>query len=288
MVSTSRPWQGWSSVDFANRQSLPEYPGIYVVADADGIVWYVGQAINIRSRWSGKSHHRYRQLAYHHIQKQRKIYWLPVEISLLNEQERRFIELFKPSLNGSRVRKSMPKNPKTLNEIKRVLKVLNRSTALYPQIRSLIFGGYEEEDMQCIIIIINLNDLSIIDGSAFKKHQPAIRSSWKYLETECGRSEEEFNPVQIPCFFVENLCFEFVAIPEIIQFLYENPDLHAAYLGETQIFGIDMKAIKDLTLFDQINLKEEIIHPFLQGKGRLTNAAYIMYQKDDIELMTPS
>ncbi|MCG9885827.1 MAG: GIY-YIG nuclease family protein [Cyanobacteria bacterium] len=285
MALTSQPWQRWDSVDFANRQLLPEYSGIYVVADADGIVWYVGQAINIKSRWSGKGHHRYRQLAYHHIKKQRKIYWLPVESSLLDEQERRFIELFKPSLNGSRVRKSMPKNPKVLSEIKRILKTLNRSNFLYPQIRSLVFGGYEEEDLQCIIVIINMNDLKIIDGSAFKKYQPAIRSAWKNLETECGRSEEEFHLVRIPCFFIENLCFEFVAVPEVIQFLYENPDLHDVYLGTTQIFGIDVKAIKNLGLFDQINLKEEIIHPFLSGKGRLTNAAYLMYQKDEIGLM---
>lgn len=37
-------WQQWDTVAFADRGQLPTCSGIYVVADASGLVWYVGQA----------------------------------------------------------------------------------------------------------------------------------------------------------------------------------------------------------------------------------------------------
>jgi excinuclease UvrABC nuclease subunit len=50
-----------------SRGQLPEKSGIYYVIDDQSIIWYIGLAKNLRSRWAGKSHHRIYQL-----EKQRK------------------------------------------------------------------------------------------------------------------------------------------------------------------------------------------------------------------------
>jgi len=55
-------WKSWANTPFAQRDQLPAQAGIYVVVDAEDQVWYVGKSINLQARWSGKGHHRFRQL----------------------------------------------------------------------------------------------------------------------------------------------------------------------------------------------------------------------------------
>lgn len=86
------------------RALLPEQSGIYYVLDETFIIWYIGQAKNLRSRWAGDSHHRLYQL-----QKQRKkqltIYYEFVANSQLDAIERQRIEQYNPQLNGTKVKK---------------------------------------------------------------------------------------------------------------------------------------------------------------------------------------
>ncbi|MDZ8223395.1 hypothetical protein [Nostoc sp. ChiVER01] len=90
-------------INIKNRELLPENSGIYYVLDEQFIVWYVGQAKNLRSRWAGDSHHRLYQL-----QKQRKkqfvIYYELVAESHLNAMERQRIEEYNPQLNGTKIK----------------------------------------------------------------------------------------------------------------------------------------------------------------------------------------
>lgn len=90
-------------ISIKNRELLPGYSGIYYVLDEQFIVWYVGQAKNLRSRWAGDSHHRLYQL-----QKQRKkqftIYYELVAESYLDAIERQRIEEYNPQLNGTKVK----------------------------------------------------------------------------------------------------------------------------------------------------------------------------------------
>lgn len=44
-------WKDWQHLPLKERSSLPSCSGIYVVADINDFVWYVGQAANLRSRW---------------------------------------------------------------------------------------------------------------------------------------------------------------------------------------------------------------------------------------------
>lgn len=90
-------------ISIKNRELLPGYSGIYYVLDEQFIVWDVGQAKNLRSRWAGDSHHRLYQL-----QKQRKkqfvIYYELVAESHLNAMERQRIEEYNPQLNGTKIK----------------------------------------------------------------------------------------------------------------------------------------------------------------------------------------
>ncbi|MEJ1933562.1 hypothetical protein WDZ92_25455, partial [Nostoc sp. NIES-2111] len=75
------------SIAINNRENLPEKSGIYYVVDEKSVIWYIGQAKNLRTRWVGDSHHRIYQL-----QKQRKkqftIYYELVNESMLNAIEK--------------------------------------------------------------------------------------------------------------------------------------------------------------------------------------------------------
>ncbi|MBW4547729.1 MAG: hypothetical protein KME25_25290 [Symplocastrum torsivum CPER-KK1] len=96
-----------------SRELLPEQSGIYYVLDEKSIIWYIGQAKNLRIRWAGESHHRLYQL-----QKQRKkqltIYYELVAKSQLDAIERQRIEQYNPQLNGTKVSKKKLRPTETL------------------------------------------------------------------------------------------------------------------------------------------------------------------------------
>ncbi|MFB2877135.1 GIY-YIG nuclease family protein [Floridanema aerugineum] len=90
-------------ISLKSRELLPEKSGIYYVLDEQLIIWYIGQAKNLQSRWSGNNHHRLYQL-----QKQRKkqftIYYEFVPELQLDAIERQRIEQFNPQLNRTKVK----------------------------------------------------------------------------------------------------------------------------------------------------------------------------------------
>lgn len=100
-------------ISLKSRTLLPEESGIYYVVDETSIIWYIGKAKNLRTRWTGDSHHRLDQL-----QKQRKkqftIYYelLPESLLDLIEQER--IEHYSPQLNGTQVKAKKLRPTETL------------------------------------------------------------------------------------------------------------------------------------------------------------------------------
>jgi hypothetical protein len=96
-----------------SRELLPESSGIYYVVDDKFIIWYVGQAKNLRNRWVGENHHRFYQL-----QKEKKklftIYYELVAESQLDAMERQRIEQYNPQLNGTKVKNKKLRPTETL------------------------------------------------------------------------------------------------------------------------------------------------------------------------------
>lgn len=156
-------WQDWPSVSLSDRAQLPNDAGIYVVVDANQCVWYVGQAVDLQARWLGREHHRYPQLIRTNKKLGHRIYWQTFESHQLNEKERFYIDLLKPELNGCKVKSYLPKQPQVDREIKRLFKVLNKPTLLFPVIRSAIAGAYQDEDgVECVVTIIYSNDFRLL------------------------------------------------------------------------------------------------------------------------------
>ncbi|OUL26557.1 hypothetical protein BV378_12850 [Nostoc sp. RF31YmG] len=90
-------------ISLKSREQLPEESGIYYVIDEKFIIWYIGQAKNLRTCWTGKSHHRLYQLSKQR-NKQFTIYYELVAESLLDAMEQQRIEQYNPQLNRTKVK----------------------------------------------------------------------------------------------------------------------------------------------------------------------------------------
>lgn len=86
------------SVAIEDRAKLPAAPGVYFVLDATGDVLYIGRATNVRARWAGKAHHRYKQLR--KIDGARIAYW-EVPTDQQENLERIWIQALIPPLNDA-------------------------------------------------------------------------------------------------------------------------------------------------------------------------------------------
>ncbi|ACK67695.1 Excinuclease ABC C subunit domain protein [Rippkaea orientalis PCC 8801] len=100
-------------VTLKNRDQLPSSSGIYYVLDESNIVWYIGQAKNLQSRWQGKDHHRLFQLA---SQKKLKfcIYYQSINFDQLDQVETQEISRYNPYLNQTRVKHKTVRPSETL------------------------------------------------------------------------------------------------------------------------------------------------------------------------------
>jgi hypothetical protein len=277
-------WKSWPSVSLSDRHLLPACPGIYVVADANDCIWYVGQAINLQSRWLGRSHHRYPQLARTNRKLSHKIYWQPCLASQLNEKEQLYISLLRPELNGCKVETYLPKQPQVEREIKRVFKALNRSTLLFPGLRSLIAGEYEDENgTRCILTITNVNDLRILEKSIRKRYSAEVRRAWIGFESGCGKSETHYHCCYIAAYCFEGRRYEFIEGSEILWHLRDTSDAYNQFVATVEMLGIEVKALRDLSILSVLPLEEEY-NLVTHGKKHLKGLAYLNYRRP---LLTP-
>lgn len=89
-----------------------------------------------------KNHHRYPQLIRSNRRLKHLIFWGAFAAQLLDEKEQLYIELLRPDLNGAKVKTYLPKQPQVEREIKRLLRVINKPTMLFPIIRPVVAGVY--------------------------------------------------------------------------------------------------------------------------------------------------
>jgi hypothetical protein len=177
-------WKIWNKVLLRNKERLPDYSGIYIVADQTDFVLYVGKSKNIKFRWNG--HHRHKQLI-RRDRKDRRFYIYSNRFSLeeLDEKERYYINLLSPSLNSTKITKHIPQTPTVESVLTKLLRAINRKTSLFPNVRSLILGyyhDYELDDSYChVAIAVGLNDLegSVVDSACVKRKNKYIRGSLK-------------------------------------------------------------------------------------------------------------
>lgn len=283
-------WKNWASVAFSKRNLLPSCSGIYVISDANDCVWYVGQAASLKNRWAGRTHHRYPQLIRSNRKLCHRIYWQEFPTNSLDERERYYIDLFKPELNGCKVKKYLPKQPQVEREIKRLLKVLNKLTTLFPVIRSVVVGKYEESDgTTCFVICKNINDEKIIYKSMRKRYASEVRKAWSCHKTFCGKNEQIYSQVWVSTYNLSGYKFEFITVDwEFFDYLKNNRNARTQYIGEAEVNGVQVKALKDFSIFDELSLEEVSTYTNSEGKKSLTSAAYINYRRPILKCVVSS
>lgn len=275
-------WKSWKSTPLTQRIQLPTQPGIYVVVDMNEEVWYVGKSINLNTRWQGKSHHRYKQLSRTNNKNLYRIYWQTFSESQLSEKERQYIDLFKPHLNYSLVRKYIRKAIQPNAEISRLLKILNKKTLLFPEIRSVILGFYTElneneegilEEYDCIVIAIYLNDYrSLILNSydkSFSKKGMSIKGCWGTYESNCGIDNSETDRILIPVFTFKNIVYEFVSYGGLL----EKMNINRSNLHTVEVANQNVLALKDTSILPEL-LDEETFE--------IDSQKYLRYRASEI------
>jgi hypothetical protein len=279
-------WKNWQYVPFPERKNLPSCSGIYVVADLNGFVWYVGQAVDIKNRWMGRGHHRYPQLIRSHRKNEYRIYWLSVPAEQLSTQEQYYINCFKPELNGHKVKSYVPKQPLVEREIKRVIKAINKKIFLFPGLRSLVIGEYLDADQtRCILIAINGNDFSILHNSSRKKYSSAVKQAWSELISFCGRDEQIYHRPQIPVYYLNGLRFEFLQVPELLDYLETNLNACNQYISLANVLGLDVPSLNHLSLLNSISFQEEHQSILYGGKRSLCPAAYLNFRLKELKCL---
>lgn len=84
------------SVALKDRRHLPRQAGVYLVIDETNAVQYVGCSRNLRQRWTGSSHHRYREIVA--MGSIRIAYCTALSVPL-EKAEKSLISRFQPRLN---------------------------------------------------------------------------------------------------------------------------------------------------------------------------------------------
>ena len=273
-------WQQWDSVAFVDRKRLPITSGIYVVADKSDFVWYVGQATNLQSRWISRSHHRYPQLIRTNKKLGHRIYWRSFPAVQLDEKERYFIDLLRPELNGCKVKTYLPKQPQVEREIKRLFKVLNKTTLLFPVLRSLVVGEYVDENgVRCVMTVLFINDEKLLNKSIRKRYSAEVRRAWIWTDCLCGRSSDTHKPPQLVAYEVGGERFEFVFSYELLRYLEDNPDVYKQTVATGVLFGVEVTALRSLEVLDQVTLEEKYNYLRRDEKKGLTSVAYLRYRR---------
>ncbi|MEP0913269.1 GIY-YIG nuclease family protein [Leptolyngbya sp. GB1-A1] len=301
-------WQQWSKVSLSGRSNLPDLPGIYAVIDAAGEVWYVGKASNLRTRWGGRSHHRYSQLSRQNKKRNYQIYYRPCSLGELDSQEKQYIDQFKPLLNYSRVRTYARKPPQPHQELGRILRVINKSSFLFEgharstcrcatrrsAVRSLMVGYYQELDedeneelkeFTCIVTATSTNDYDkVLYKSAMKSRTNKgkyLADCWGVYETTLGLNEPEIDPETRPLQFLifqqNDWAYEFVPMdyPVLEQFDRQNQEL---YTETILLNGQSVLALKDPACLQTFLSPPESVRSGYLNKAWLRPMHYYHYR----------
>jgi putative transcriptional regulator len=177
------------SLPLCERSQLPTTPCIYFAVDAQGVVQYIGRAINLRTRW--QAHGKGVELgAIAGI----RIAYLQTDLNLLSEIEAALIAWFRPPLNNL-----IPRQPCIIAEGTRIqirLKQLRESRGLQQNelarrlemslanVQKIEYGKaksipLETLDKLCQILECEVGDLLVRvpdkDGGSSEKEQKVVQ-----------------------------------------------------------------------------------------------------------------
>lgn len=152
------------SVGLNDKNSLPEYSGIYYVVDADKVIWYIGRSVNLWQRWNAEQpHHRYHQLIAisNRENKPFYIYYSECNKQQLYQLEKAQISKYQPRLNNTPVITKGSKHnliPSSIVSIE--CSDINKNKTEYLKILS---NNYKPKKLLVKDKIMNKNSLDTID-----------------------------------------------------------------------------------------------------------------------------
>ncbi|MCT7992451.1 GIY-YIG nuclease family protein [Laspinema olomoucense] len=109
-------------VTLRQRHQLPDNSGIYFIFGELEQLLYIGQAKSLKNRWTGSTHHRYKQFSRKGLDKI-VIRYILIPVSELNSVEQNYINTLKPVFNDSKVKQYLPKTSPRFSELQRLLKL---------------------------------------------------------------------------------------------------------------------------------------------------------------------
>lgn len=243
------------------REQLPSTSGIYFITKQNRLL-YIGKAINLRSRWTGTGHHRYKQLATKGLDKI-IISYILAPVTELDRLERQYIQALKPLLNDGRVKDYLPKKSSRLSELQRLLKLVN--TPLFPRsefksdrqgnstrrstsdlIRGFVAGTYTANGIPHIVMFGKQNMGQILGKSS--THRTKRRFYVEQLHVVNVRGMVFYNK-PIWKFDARSAIFEFIEFFSLGDYLFEQFYPH---LEDCQILGVKLRKLTDTACIEPI------------------------------------
>lgn len=162
-------------------------------------------------------------------------------------------------------------------EIKRLFKVLNTTTTLFPIIRSAIAGAYLDDDgVQCVVTLVYMNNFRLLGKSIKKRYSAEVRRAWYALNTDCGKPLDRYHIHQVRSYHLPHQRFEFVEGSKVLRHLEDHSATYERVVAQTNLFGVAVKTLRDLSVLDEVVLAED--YGVLHGdKITLTDGAYLKH-----------
>lgn len=198
------------SVYLLDKNNLPNCAAVYFVSDDRGEVLYIGRTVNLFERW--REHHRFKQLRRFNRKHRISISWMTCsnDVDALSNLENKFIELYKPPLNWSKV----------VSPIRRITPsetALQQSLQQLANLNTMVFGfdPITDEEPPTIYLVYPVYGKRGISGSiriALRNiNKKASALKWKEYHTDpkslgkFGYWETEYNGIRIDLAPVQGL-----------------------------------------------------------------------------------
>ncbi|NES71345.1 MAG: GIY-YIG nuclease family protein [Okeania sp. SIO2D1] len=265
-----------------NRSLLPDIPGIYFITNEQNNIFYIGKAQNLRKRWAGKNHHRYKQFARKGLDKV-YIYYIEAPLSELDNLEKKYIEEIKPLQNDTKVKEYLPKKSPKLSELQRLLKLAN--TPLFPSvkfktvngitvpiedwdmIRGFIAGIDDTENIPLILVICQQNMGQLL----YKTTHHRTKKRFCTYDTETHSYSVNLRQA---IFVFAELFYE--PSEQVFKAVYPN-------LASCNNFGVTIKRLTNITTLVEALKNLYLLEPYMET-GKITKN-YILKLGNNLKLL---
>ena len=113
-----------------------------------------------------------------------------------------------------------------------------------------------------------------------KRYASEVRKAWSFYKLFCGKDEQLYSQAWTYAYNLSGYRFEFIIVDlEFFKYLENNRNARTQYIVEAELNGVQVKALKDFSIFDELSLEEVSTYTNSEGKKSLTSAAYINYRR---------